>query len=125
MTEYVQFPKSILAGLTEFGGILAVIKGLMIVMQGINRKQFEKKVTKFMHKEKAKAEELQESSATLVSSHAGDILRRKTFNIQDEENSVSYSLLHKSTTLPQLSLAKVDDGDIKKRYSIEMFEELI
>ena len=50
-------------------------------MQGINRRQFEKKVTKFMNKEKAKAEELHESSATLDSSRAGDIYRRKTFNI--------------------------------------------
>jgi hypothetical protein len=125
MTEHVQFPKSILSGVSKFGGILAVINVVTMVMQWINRRQFEKKVTKFMQKEKAKAEELHESNVPLESSRASDIYRRKTFNIQEEENSVSDSLLHKSTTLPQLSLASADEGDIKKRYSIEMFEELI
>jgi hypothetical protein len=125
MTEQVQFPKTILAGVSEFGGILAVIKVVTMVMQWINRRQFEKKVTKFMQKEKAKAEELQESIAPLESRRASDIYRRKTFNIQDEENCVSDSLLYKSTTLPQKSLPTADEGDIKKRYSIEMFEELI
>jgi hypothetical protein len=58
MTEHVQFPKTILAGVSEFGGILAVIKVVTMLMHWINRRQFEKKVTKFMQKEKAKAEEL-------------------------------------------------------------------
>jgi hypothetical protein len=66
----------------------------MMVMNWINKRQFEKKVTKFMKKEKAQAEELQESAAPLVNSRAGDDLyQRKTFNIQDEENNVSDSLL--------------------------------
>ena len=81
MTEYVQFPKTILAGVSEFGGILAVIKVVTMVMNWINRRQFERKVSKFMHKEKAKAEELHESSATIDSSRAGDIYRRKTLSI--------------------------------------------
>jgi hypothetical protein len=81
MTEYVQFPKTIFAGVSEFGGILAVIKVVTMLMHWINRRQFEKKVTKFMKKEKAKAEEVHESSAPLESSRTGDIYRRKTFNI--------------------------------------------
>ena len=51
MTEQVQFPKTILAGVSEFGGILAVIKVVTMLMHWINRRQFEKKVTKFMKKE--------------------------------------------------------------------------
>jgi hypothetical protein len=92
-----------------------------MLMNWINRRQFEKKVTKFIHKERAQAE-LQESNAPFGNRRASDIYRRKTFNIQDEENSVSDSLVHNSTTQPQLSLPAVDVGDIKKRYSIEMFE---
>jgi hypothetical protein len=46
-------------------------------------------------------------------------------NIQDEEINVSDSLLNKSTTLSEMSLPTAEKGDIKKRYSIEMFEELI
>ena len=100
MTENIQAPKSIVAGLSEFGGILAVFKVLMMVMNWINKRQFEKKVTKFMHKEKAHAEELQESSAPIGSTRPSDLFIRKTFNIQDEENNDSDSLLNKSTTLP-------------------------
>jgi hypothetical protein len=111
-----------LKGVSEFGGILAVIKVVTMVMHWINRMQFEKKVTKFMHKEKAQAEELKESRPSLVSSRASDIYRRNTFNIQDEENGASDSLMNKSKTLPQMSLPTADEGEIKKRYSIEMFE---
>ena len=125
MTENIQSPKSIAAGLSEFGGILAFFKALMMVMNSINKRQFEKKVTKFMQKEKAHAEELQESSALIDKSYAGDIYRRKTFNIQDEENIISDSLIHRSTTFSQLSLPTAEEGEIKKRYSIEMFEEII
>ena len=51
---------------------------------------------------------------------------RQTFSIQDEENVVSDSLLNKSTIISsQQSLLAADEGDIKKRYSIEMFEKLI
>jgi len=100
MTENIQSPKSIAAGLSEFGGILAVFKALMMVMNWINKRQFEKKVTKFMQKEKAHAEELQESSAPIGSSRRSDLFQRKTLNIQDEEKNVSDSLLNESTTLP-------------------------
>ena len=125
MTHYVQYPESIAAGLAQFGGMLAALRGLMIVMHWINRRQFEKKVTKFMLKEKAHAEELQESRSPVGNSRAGDIYRRKKFNIQDEDINVSDSLLNKSTTLSQLGLSTAEEGEIKKRYSIEMFEELI
>ena len=125
MTNYVQYPESIAAGLAQFGGMLAALRGLMIVMHWINRRQFEKKVTKFMLKEKAHVEELQESRSPVGNSRAGDIYRRKKFKIQDEDINVSDSLLNKSTTLSQLGLPTAEEGEIKKRYSIEMFEELI
>jgi hypothetical protein len=51
--------------------------------------------------------------------------RRKTFSIQDEEDNDNDSLLNKSTTLSQPSLPITEEGEIKKRYSIEMFEEII
>jgi hypothetical protein len=54
--------------------MLAVVKALMVVMNWINKRQFEKKVTKFMKKEKAHAEELQESEAPLRNSISGDNL---------------------------------------------------
>jgi hypothetical protein len=74
--------------------MLAVVKALMMVMNWINKRQFEKKVTKFMKKEKAHAEELQESEASFGNSISGDNLYlRKTFNIQDEENNVSDTFL--------------------------------
>jgi hypothetical protein len=86
MTKHVQFPESIVVGVARFGGILAALRGLMIVMNLINRKQFERKVKKFLHKENPKAEVLHEPTSIVNSSHAGDFYRRKTFNIQDEEN---------------------------------------
>jgi len=124
-TEHVQFPKTIATGVSEFGGIFAVVKALMMVMNWINKRQFEKKVTKFMQKEKAHAEELQESSAPIGSSRPSDLYQRKTINIQDEEINVNDSLLNKTTTPPQLGLPTAHEGDIKMRYSIEMFELLI
>lgn len=45
MAEHVQSPISIVSGLAQFGGILAALRGLMIVMNLINRRQFERKVT--------------------------------------------------------------------------------
>jgi hypothetical protein len=126
MTEHVQSPKNIAAGIAQFGGLLAALRVLMIVMNMINRRQFERKVTKFLKKEKANAEELQESSSPIDSTRAGDIYRRKTFNIQDDEESmISDSLLNKSTTFSQQGLLTADEGEIRKRYSIEMFEEII
>jgi len=96
----------------------------MLVMNWINRRQFERKVTKFLQREKA--EGLQESSPPDGSSLARDAYRRKTFNIQeDEEINVNDSLLNKSTNNPPLDVAKVEQGEIKKRYSVEMFEDLI
>ena len=94
-------------------------------MNWVNRRQFERKVTKFLQKEKAHAEELQDSSAPIAKSRAGDIYPRKKISIQDEENIISDSLLNKSSHLSQPSLPLAEEGDIKKRYSIEMFEELI
>jgi hypothetical protein len=58
MTEQYQFPETIDAGVAKFGGILAAVRALMIVMYWINRRQFERKVSKFMHKEKAHAEDI-------------------------------------------------------------------
>ena len=126
MTECIQSPENIAAGIARFGGMLAALRVLMIVMNLINRKQFERKLTKFLQKEKTHAEEVQESGAPIANSRAGDNTnRRKTFNIQDEENMINDSLLNKSTTLSQLGLPTAEEGEIKKRYSIEMFEELI
>jgi hypothetical protein len=97
----------------------------MTVMHWINRRQFERKLTKFLHKEKPKVEGVQDSSAQVSKSRVGDTYRRKTFNIQDEENIESDSLLNTSADLSQLSLPKAEESEIKKRYSIEMFEKLI
>ena len=77
MTENIQSPKSIVAGLSEFGGILAALRGMMIVMLLINRRQFEKKVTKFLQKEKAKAEDTQETSAPAVIRRARSNLNKR------------------------------------------------
>jgi hypothetical protein len=49
---------------------------------------------------------------------------RKKFNIQDEEINIGDSLIDRSTTQSQLETL-ADEGDPKKRYSIEMFEYLI
>jgi hypothetical protein len=93
-------------------------------MNWINQRQFERKITKFMQKEKAVG--LQESGEPEGSTLAGDIYRRKKFNIQDDEEiNVNDSLLNETTTISQNGFPKVKEGDIKKRYSIEMFEDLI
>ena len=124
MTKQDLSPESMSAGLTRLGGIIAIVRALMSVMAWINRRQFERKITKFMHREKA--EGLQESGAPDGSSLNQDIYRRKKFNIQDEEESnVNDNLLIESTTLSQQGFPKVQETDIKKRYSIEMFEDLI
>ena len=91
-------------------------------MNWINKREFEKEISKFMQKEKAHAEELEDSSAPIGSNGPSDLIRRKTFNIQDEAYNISDSFLNKSTTLPLLGLPAAEEGDIKKRYSIEMFE---
>ena len=123
MTKQDLFPENIIVGLSRFGSILAILRVLMSVMNWINQRQFERRVSEFMHKEKA--EDLQESSAPDGSSLNQDIYRRKTFKIHDEEINVNDSLLFESTNLSQNSLPKVEETDIKKRYSIEMFEYLI
>jgi hypothetical protein len=55
MTYYYRFPENIGGGIARFGGMLAALRGLMIVMRWINRRQFEKKLTRFIRKEKANA----------------------------------------------------------------------
>ena len=94
MTKHVQFPESIVGGVARFGGIIAALRGLIIVMNLINRRQFERKLKKLLHKENPKAEGLQESSTQVSTNNAGDIYRRKTFNIQDEENIDTDSMLN-------------------------------
>ena len=94
MTKHVQFPESIVVGVARFGGILAALRGLMIVMNLINRRQFERKVTKFLHSYNPKDEFVKKSSSPFSSSHAEGIYRRKTFNIQDEESIDRDSMLN-------------------------------
>jgi len=125
MTEYIQFPENMFDGVAKFGGILAVLRGMMILMRLINRRQFERKVTKFLLKEKAKADGLQETSAPVGRRSARDDNRKKTYSIQEEDMNVSDSLLNESTTLSQLGLPRAEEGEIKKRNSIEIFEDLI
>ena len=96
----------------------------MIVSYWINRRQFDKKITKFLKKEKAQVEALEDPSSPVEDHQAKNINLRKKFNIQDEEISVGDSLIDRSTTQSQLE-SIADDGDPKKRYSIEMFEYLI
>ena len=125
MTDQDLFPENIAVGLTRFGSMLAILRVLMFVMNWINRRQFERKVTKFLQREKT--EGLQESSAPDGRGLARDAYRRKTFNIQedDEEINVNDSLLNKSTNNPRIDVPKVEEGEIKRRYSVEMFEDLI
>jgi hypothetical protein len=81
-------------------------------------------VTRFLQREKGEGP--QESSASEDSSLHGDTYRRKTLHIQDEEINVKDSLLNESAPFSQLGgEPKVEKGEIKKRYSIEMFEDLI
>jgi hypothetical protein len=94
MTKHVQFPESLVVGVARIGGILAALRGLMIVMNMINRRQFERKVKKLLLKENLKAEELLESISPVSTRHDRDIYRRKTFNIQDEENIDRDSMLN-------------------------------
>jgi hypothetical protein len=96
----------------------------MIVSYWINRRQFDKKIAKFLKKEKAQVEVLEDPSSPVEDRHVTNIYKRKNFNIQDEEISVKDSLIDRSTTQSQLE-SIADEGDPKKRYSIEMFEYLI
>ena len=125
MDALKQFPESLGVGLARFGGTLAALWFLITVMHWINKRQFERKLTEFLHKEKPKVEGLQDSRADISKSRVGDIYRSKTFNIQDEENIERDSLLNKSVDLFQMSLPSAEESEIKKRYSIEMFEKLI
>jgi hypothetical protein len=96
----------------------------MIVSYWINRRQFDKKIAKFLKKEKAQVEALEDSTSPVEDNQAKNINLRKKFNVQDEEISVGDSLIDRSTTQSQLETL-ADDGDPKKRYSIEMIEQLI
>jgi hypothetical protein len=97
---------------------------MMIVSYWINRRQFDKKITKFLKKEKAQAEALEDPSSPIEDHHSKNIYKRKTFNIQDEEINMGESLIESLTAQSQLE-SIADEGDPKKRYSIEMFEYLI
>ena len=124
MTEQDLFPENIAVGLTRFGSILAILRLLIFMMNWINQRQFERKVTRFLQREKGEGP--QESSASEDSSLYGDTYRRKTLHIQDEEINGNDYLLNVSTPLSQLGgEPNAEKGEIKKRYSIEMFEELI
>jgi hypothetical protein len=85
----------------------------MTVMNWINKRQFERKLTKFLHKENSKEEGIQDSSTLVSKSRVGDTYRRKTFNIQDEENIESDSLLITSADLSQLSPPTAEESEIK------------
>jgi hypothetical protein len=58
MTQHVQYPEPFVGGVARFGGILSALQGLMFVMYWINRREFEKKVTEFLRKQKAQPEGL-------------------------------------------------------------------
>ena len=72
--------------------MLAILRVLMFVMNWINRRQFERKVTKFLQREKAEGSSSESPDGRSL---ARDAYRRKTFNVQeDEESSVDESLLN-------------------------------
>jgi hypothetical protein len=96
----------------------------MIVSYWINKRQFDKKITKFLKKEKAQVEALEDPSSPVEDRQAKYINLRKKFNIQDEEINIGDSLIDRSTAQSQLD-SIANEGDPKKRYSIEMFEYLI
>ena len=100
MTEQDLFPENIAVGLTRFGSILAILRLLIFMMNWINQRQFERKVTRFLQREKGEGP--QESSASEDSSLYGDTYRRKTLHIQDEEINGNDSLLNESASLSQL-----------------------
>jgi hypothetical protein len=52
MTRFVLYPENIAGGIAQFGSYLAVLQGLMIVMHWVNWRQYERKLTKFLQKEK-------------------------------------------------------------------------
>jgi len=59
ITLNVLYPENFGVGIARFGGMFAVLRGLMIVMHWINRRQFEKKLKRFYRKENnSKAEGL-------------------------------------------------------------------
>jgi hypothetical protein len=96
----------------------------MIVSYWINRRQFDKKITKFLKKEKAQVEALEDPNSPVEDHHAKNINLRKKFNIQDEEINIGDYLIERSTAQSQLE-SIANEEDPKKRYSIEMIEYLI
>jgi hypothetical protein len=126
MTEHVQYPEPFVGGVARFGGFLSALQGLMfVILSWINKREFEKKVTEFLRQQKARPEGLLESSAPDSSSSAPEIERRKTFLSENEDSIFKEALLNETTTLSKHGLPAPDKEDIKKRYSIEMFEDLL
>jgi hypothetical protein len=59
MTQHVQYPESLVGGVARFGGFLSALQGLMfVILYWINKREFEKKVTEFLRKQKAQPEGL-------------------------------------------------------------------
>ena len=54
--DYEHYPVSILTGVARFGGIFAVLRGLMILMQYLNKIKFEKKCRRHLRKSEAESD---------------------------------------------------------------------
>ena len=66
------YPESLVSGFSRFGGFKGTVLGLlMLVINWINQRQLEKRLTKFLHKEKTKA--LQKSSGPEDMNNTGEI----------------------------------------------------
>lgn len=79
MTQHVEYPESLVKGVSRFGGFLSVLQGMMFLMYWINKREFEKKVSEFLQKQKRLPELLEDSTAPESSSRARDIEERKTY----------------------------------------------
>jgi hypothetical protein len=97
----------------------------MLVMYWINKKEFEKKVKEFLQKQNPPPELPQDSSARDSSSRIRDTEDRKTFIAEVEVIIFKETLLNDSTAPSKIAPPKARDEEIKKRYSIEMFEDLL
>ena len=59
MTQHVQYPEPLVGGVARFGGVLSSLQGFMfVILYWINKREFEKKVTEFLRKQKAQAQGL-------------------------------------------------------------------
>jgi hypothetical protein len=67
----------------------------MIVSYWINKRQFDKKIAKFLKKEKAQVEAIEDPTSPAEDRQAKNIHKRKTFNIQDEEINIGDSLIER------------------------------